>query len=1144
MKFIADLHVHSKYSRATAKNLDLENLYIAAQLKGIRVVGTGDFTHPEWFSELSEKLEPVENERGLFALKPAIASRCDEKVPLLCRAPVRFMLVSEISNIYKKNDRTRKNHNLVFMPDLARARQFNARLDQIGNISSDGRPILGLDARNLLEIVLETSARGYLIPAHIWTPWFSVLGSKSGYDAITDCFEDLSPHIFAVETGLSSDPAMNWRVSSLDRYTLVSNSDAHSPMKLGREANLFDCELSFDAIRSTLETGDTHRFKGTFEFYPDQGKYHADGHRKCGICLWPVETMKHKGICPVCGKALTLGVLYRVEELADRKPGIKPDRHHPFYNLIPLDDILSEIYQVGAGSKKVKTVWQKLVEKLGPEFRILHELDKETIDAAGIALLGEAIVKMRKNSVNFSPGFDGEFGKVSIFSSGEREQILGQQSLFSSFDRKQINDPPFQPVAESRADSGDTRAQRSSVDDGKPDHMSRSTEFPRIQLNEQQQAAVEHGDGPLIIVAGPGTGKTRTITHRMAHLICTKKTSPRNILALTFTNKAASELRNRLSALLDDADQLPLAVTFHALCLEVLNDQAPDNPISVADDSVRRDIVADALELTFGGPKSTPYKPGRALDMLVAAKQAIVGPGDDNLSVVTNGRDTADFSRFYHSYQRLMAIQGYCDFEDLIFNMVLRLESDLVLQKACRDKWSYIFVDEYQDLNQGQYRILKALCPPDKNLCVIGDPDQSIYGFRGSDLGFFRKFREDFPGARVIELHRNYRSTEAILESSHQIIQNHKILLDETTGVRTYSRINGDPVINILELASEKAEAVAIGKIIERSVGGTGFYAVDFGKVETTQTFQRAFSDFAVLYRTHQQGRVISEALEKAGIPCRIAGKDHLMGQKGIAELISLAAVVSGTGSFSDFRRIAVLFKPSPGNKDLDTIVHWAYAKSLSLHTALAKAARIPVPGLSLSRQQRLFDMIRNLSQLVQDISDLKPVDTLAHLVENTALAAVFNQPNASTIALDRLKEMAAKTNSPMPNFLSGLCLAGDTDIYNPNAQFVTLMTMHASKGLEFQVVFIAGCENDFIPYRHSPGEMVDRDEERRLFYVAMTRAQHNLYLTMAKKRHIFGKTVERTLSDFVRDIETHLRDHLDHLARPKKKTQKQLPLF
>lgn len=319
MKFIADLHIHSKYSRATAKNSDIENIYKAAQIKGIQLVGTGDFTHPDWFLEIQEKLEPADN--GLFKLKKEIEDTIKDDIPGPCRDDVRFILVTEISNIYKKEGRTRKNHNLVFMPGIEEAAEFRRRLDKIGNINSDGRPILGLDARDLLEISLEVADKSFLVPAHIWTPWFSVLGSKSGFDSIEECFGDLSSHIFALETGLSSDPAMNWRVSSLDKYALISNSDAHSPMKLGREANLFDTDLDYYSVLNALKENNNKTFTGTIEFYPEEGKYHYDGHRKCNICFKPEETKKYNGVCPVCEKPLTIGVLNRVYELSDREEG-------------------------------------------------------------------------------------------------------------------------------------------------------------------------------------------------------------------------------------------------------------------------------------------------------------------------------------------------------------------------------------------------------------------------------------------------------------------------------------------------------------------------------------------------------------------------------------------------------------------------------------------------------------------------------------------------------------------------------------------------------------------------------------------------------------------------------------------------------
>ncbi len=427
MPFFADLHIHSHYSRATARDLNLESLHYWAQLKGLEVVGTGDFTHPLWVEEMREKLIPAEE--GLFQLKPELARTIDATVPESCRGPVRFILSCEISNIYKKGDKTRKNHNVILMPTLDGVEQFNRRLAAIGNVVSDGRPILGLDARNLLEIMLEIDPQGIFIPAHIWTPWFSLLGSKSGFDSIEECFEDLSHNIFALETGLSSDPPMNWRVSNLDGRTLVSNSDAHSPSKLAREANIFDTELSFSAMRHALQTGES--FIGTIEFFPEEGKYHLDGHRKCGIIFEPGQSLSHDCLCPECGKPLTLGVLHRVEALADRNEKDLPERTHQFFSLVPLTEILSNILSVGPTSKKVKTAYMETLTALGPELGILKELDESQLGEAPVPLLDEAVRRMRSGDIVLKGGYDGEFGTVAIFDPKEREKLLGQRTLFN-----------------------------------------------------------------------------------------------------------------------------------------------------------------------------------------------------------------------------------------------------------------------------------------------------------------------------------------------------------------------------------------------------------------------------------------------------------------------------------------------------------------------------------------------------------------------------------------------------------------------------------------------------------------------------------------------------------------------------------------
>jgi DNA helicase II / ATP-dependent DNA helicase PcrA len=421
MKFIADLHVHSRFSRATSKSLDLEHMYVSAQLKGITVVATGDITHPEWFKEISEKLEPAEP--GLYRLKKNIEKKCDEQVPPPCRGSVRFVLNSEISSIYKKAGKTRKNHNLVFLPDLAVAESLNRKLARIGNIVSDGRPILGLDARNLLEILLETSDQAFLVPAHIWTPWFSLLGSRSGFDSLKECFDDLSSHVFAVETGLSSNPVMNWRVSFLDGLTLMSNSDAHSPDKLGREANIFNTELSYYDMKKALQYRDSRTFLGTYEFYPEEGKYYFDGHRNCSIRFSPEMTLNYGGNCPVCSRPLTIGVLSRVEELCDRKEGKNPQNTSPYYSIIPLKEILSEILKVGSNSQKVMQHYQHCLCVMGSELAILDSIPLSDIESAGIPMLKEAIKRMREGSIHIVPGYDGEFGKIQIFTENEKKQF-------------------------------------------------------------------------------------------------------------------------------------------------------------------------------------------------------------------------------------------------------------------------------------------------------------------------------------------------------------------------------------------------------------------------------------------------------------------------------------------------------------------------------------------------------------------------------------------------------------------------------------------------------------------------------------------------------------------------------------------------
>jgi uncharacterized protein (TIGR00375 family) len=443
MRYIADLHVHSRYSRATSKDMSPENIWKWAQLKGITVIGTGDFTHPQWFKELEEKVESSEN--GLFRLKKVFQK---DYVPDSCSADVFFILSTEISCIYSKKGKTRKIHSVIFVPDFVTAIKINAVLSRIGNLSSDGRPILGLDAKELLKIILDVSDEAMLVPAHAWTPHFSVFGSGSGFDSLEECFEELTPYIYAIETGLSSDPPMNWRLSNLDHIALISNSDAHSPAKIGREANIFDFdtenpllppfdrgghgginkEISYKKIMDAIKT--KNGFWGTIEFFPQEGKYHYDGHRTCGISLSPKETIKHNYLCPVCGKMLTVGVMHRVEKLADRTDGFRPEDAKPYYSLVPLSEIISETLKIGVNSKAVGMEYFKLLKGLGNEFRILMDSSLSDIASIGSQMLSEAISRVRSGNLNIAPGFDGEYGKIRIFEDVERKEIKEQGRLF------------------------------------------------------------------------------------------------------------------------------------------------------------------------------------------------------------------------------------------------------------------------------------------------------------------------------------------------------------------------------------------------------------------------------------------------------------------------------------------------------------------------------------------------------------------------------------------------------------------------------------------------------------------------------------------------------------------------------------------
>ncbi len=1151
MKFFADLHIHSKYSRATSKNLDLENIYISAQIKGITVVGTGDAIHPAWFSEIKEKLIPAEE--GLFMLRKDIARHCDQKVPPLCRAPVRFVLQTEISNIYKKKERTRKNHNLIFLPDLEAAEAFQKRMEAIGNIHSDGRPILGLDAKHLLEIALETSPGAYLIPAHVWTPWFSLLGSKSGFDSLTECFEDLSPHIFAVETGLSSDPEMNRLVSSLDALSLVSNSDAHSPANLGREVNIFNTTLSYDGIRSALEKKDPRGFIGTIEFYPEEGKYHLDGHRKCQTRYRPRETEKIKEICPVCGKPLTLGVLNRVMALADRNMDDDSGPADFCYHRVPLVDVLSEILLVGPQSKRVQRAYQSLLSKFGNETSILNDIEVKELENSGNPLLPEAIERMRSGRMNLIPGYDGEFGKISIFTKEERNRLLGQRSMF---DMPCIQD---ETVEKSEYESGVPEPESIQAGDMQcsplVENMDKSEKGPSDHilktLNTSQAEAVFHPAGPLLIVAGPGTGKTMTLTHRIAFVIHRKKVAPENILAVTFTNKAAHEMQTRLKKLLGYETVLPFTATFHRLCLHLLKERETFRAYTIIDERERSQMMDMAIKrLSQAGTKFAVDRE-TALKAIAGAKQRILGPEEFLKEDVSEHKV---ISKVYRLYNEMLRTQRLFDFEDLIYTVVVELETDDDFRMQCRHRFSYIFLDEYQDLNHAQYRLVRALSPPDANICVIGDPDQSIYGFRGSNYHYFVDFVHDYPSTKTVFLEKNYRSTQIILDASFQMMEGHqvKLLSSDNDSRRLYSDMKGsdgngyEKSIHIFEMSNEFSEADAVAKTIEKLVGGTGYHAVDAGRINQADLAQPVgFSDVAILFRTADQHRIIKDSLSRYGIPFQVAGRATGEEASELEQLLSLFKVVDGCGHYGDFEKVIGSWQPGIGKETIFCFCQWAFSHGYPLSAAMDEVKRFPIPEMSRMRQEKLVDFIKILSGFSRQMEGLSFSDKLRYLLSHTRLDRLRKENPTISKTCDRLLNLIEKSGLPAETFFSRTALETEVDTVSFDIQKVTLMTIHAAKGLEFPVVFIVGCEDDLIPFRRPETENNDEDEERRLFFVAMTRAKHQLFLTWSRRRKRYGKNLVRQISPFISNIDPELLVLQEPVyGKKKRQVQTQMKLF
>ncbi|MCA9735258.1 UvrD-helicase domain-containing protein [candidate division KSB1 bacterium] len=1193
MKIIADLHLHSYYSRATSKNLNLEHLAKWAQIKGIDIVGTGDFVHPGWLKELQEKLEPAEE--GLFKLKDEFLQTTQPEVPAACAAPVRFMLTVEISNIYKRLDKVRKIHNILFAPHFEAALTIQAKLDAIGNIHSDGRPILGLDSRDLLEITLEADDHAFLVPAHIWTPWFSALGSKGGFDRMSDCFGDLTEHIFAVETGLSSDPLMNWRLSQLDPYILISNSDAHSPQKLGREATVFETDLSYYAIYDAMKNPQNKGLVSTIEFFPEEGKYHFDGHRKCDMRMHPRETEKHKGLCPQCGKPVVVGVMSRVEELADREEGIKSPRSRPYFSLIPLPEIIAEAEQKGPATKTVQEIFNRMVHKIGNEMFILQEAPLEDIAKAGGPVVCEAIRRMRSGDVNIAAGYDGEFGVIKIFSDDERQDISRQSTFITgqdgikptkkkeesriSFDSGEINESEpeqkaeeIRPVRnylyhfnqklyEQRTHSMDFI--RDAEGESRPLHtpvvndLQLGAQLPE-DVNAAQWRAVTHMGGHLLIIAGPGTGKTHTLTYRIAH-VAQCFAAEEDILALTFTNRAADEMKDRLRHRMpEEVDSMTIG-TFHSFCLHFLRQHAaeaglPENFSVATSEEIQALCKRGWTELNTSKRQKRIEEISLWKAQGITDKSLISSPKTSR-----RGQRTQNSGKHEHSsrreafalslddgnpievqeYNSFLRAKNLLDFDDLLLETLRLLRANSTLLEMTQASFRFIFVDEYQDINPVQHALLKQLVQNGVLLTAIGDPNQAIYGFRGADVSYFNSFPQDFPNARVLELSENYRSAANILSASCQVMDKAKRVQVPPLTAKIYTQ--GRLIIH--ESPTEKAEAEYVVHQIEKMVGGTSMFSHDSGRAASEMEAERSFGDIAVLYRLHTQKNALEEAFERSGIPYQVAGEKPLIACTGVAEILTMLRLANHESvSLEAAGNVLQFVVKGIGEQGIRLL-----EELCSGNTILIGREELKTFADAAKARGKMKEFLQELNQLEQKMQENGLIAAIQHILVLQSWQDKFTGNKELTRNWERLLRIA-RNRKIMGDFLDYLMLQRNEDAVEAQSERVSLLTLHAAKGLEFPVVFITGCENKLLPLNLNDMQG-DSDEERRLFYVGMTRAKNQLYLLRAKKRLIFGKTLELAPSPYLADIEEQLKAYEQATQMPKRRKKRgynenQLSLF
>jgi DNA helicase-2/ATP-dependent DNA helicase PcrA len=801
-----------------------------------------------------------------------------------------------------------------------------------------------------------------------------------------------------------------------------------------------------------------------------------------------------------------------------------------------------------------------LLTKLGPELQILQHFPLEEIENIGGALLAEAIRRMRLCEIKTAAGYDGEYGIIKVFDDREMETFSTQLGFFPSEEKTDEQVPlTEQPLSVSDATEAEeygvaTPAKEMTQETMDVQAVVKSAEYvtgstkereialaehPILSdLNPEQKEAVQCTEVSLIIVAGPGTGKTRTLTHRMAYLVTEQGVSPENLLAVTFTNKAAEEMTERLNNLVDPkvASQVTLK-TFHALGAMILRAEGEriglQTHFAICSEQDRKLFLKRFCGI-FNDGEIKQY-----LDKISSAKNQLLSPED--CAVMDEFKDEPEFINIYQNYELALAKNQVLDFDDLIARTVGLFEQHPDVLQKYQNRFRWISVDEYQDINFAQYRLLRLLTAPEVNLCVIGDPDQAIYGFRGAKREFFLKFQQDFPDAKIVHLKRNYRSTQLILNASEQIIAKSA----SGRNIEIWSEIVSKTKVEIYPASTYKAEAEYVVHQIEKMLGGTSYFSLDSGRVGSEdEANSRSFSDFAVLYRLGAQNRILEEAFRRSGIPYQTVGDTPFFERKEIQAVLSYLWFLHNPDSIFHVQKIFTHFKSGTGIGTLYQIAQFAEEREMSLWAGLQKYEELDFLDTS---QKNALDKIVPILQELKKAAETQSVSQLIGLIQNYTESKKSSQANEKHF--ERLQQLVLKARpfgNRLQDFLESTVLRRATDEYDPRADRVTLMTLHASKGLEFPVVFIVGCEENLIPYRRQ-GQSTDIEEERRLLYVGMTRAQEKLILTHAKTRLLFGQKCQNAPSRFLSDIEDALKEmKMMEFRTPKKgkKNKDQMRLF